>query len=235
MEKQIDKFTFFDLYAEIMDTLTDEERGALLRAICEEMFTEAVRKELKDKKLIFLWGNIYDLLCVDKTARESGTTPKGLNRQMKHFTFYRNFYEAIELMDDKQAGLYGKALYNYALNEQEPSKLPSPVDTYYRLSKRKLALSKVRSKVGKKGGSTVNTPVTIEQINAVQLHGLTSIGIEEFLRRNPQIKNDIYNPSLHLTEGIDWTMLDDCLPISRYHDCKSLYKILMNYKEIISG
>ena len=38
---QLTKFTFYDLYAELMDTLTDEERGKLLRAMCAYAFEDA--------------------------------------------------------------------------------------------------------------------------------------------------------------------------------------------------
>ena len=231
--KQLAQFMFYDLYAELMNVLTDEERGKMIRSMCEFMFNEGAQKELTDKKLIFFWGNIIDYLNADKTAQESGKTPKGLNRQMKHFTFYRNFYEAVELMDDKQAGQYIKAVYNYALKEEEPSKLPSPVDLYYALAKRKLALSKVRSSVGRKGGTSERIPVTTDEINRIQPRGLSSIGVDAFLQNHPQIKNDIYKSSLHLTEGVDWTSLDEMLPMSLYHDCTSLYKILTHKDEIL--
>lgn len=231
-QKQLKQFTFYDLYAELMDVLNDEERGKLLRRMCEFMFVSDEQNELCDKKLIFLWGNIVDYLDTDKQAQLSGKSVRA-SRQMKRFTFYRNFYEAVELMEDKQAGQYIKAIYNYALKNVEPSKLVSPVDLYYTLAKRKLALSKVRSGIGKKGGNTERIPVTTEQVNAIQPKGLSSIGMDGFLKNNPQVKNDIYKSSMHLTEGIDWTMLDEQLYTSKYSDCKSLYQILTHYKEIV--
>lgn len=219
-QTQLKQFTFYDLYAELMDVLNDEERGKLLRRMCEYMFTDEAQNQLADKKLIFLWGNIVDYLEADKQAKLSGKTVRASGR-MQHFTFYRNFYEATELMEDKQVGQYIKAVYNYALNNAEPSKLVPPVDLYYTLAKRKLKLSKVRSSVGKKGGKAERIPATIEQINAIQPQGLSSIGIEGFLKRNPQVKNDIYKSSMHLTEGINWTSLDEELRYSEYMDCKS--------------
>ncbi len=231
-QKQLKQFTFYDFYAELMDVLTDDERGKLLRRMCEYMFVSGEQKELADKKLIFLWGNIVDYLDADKQAQISGKSVRA-NRQLKHFTFYRNFYEAVELMEYKQAGQYIKAVYNYAFNNAEPSKLVSPVDLYYTLAKRKLALSKVRSSIGKKGGNTERIPVTVEQVNAIQPRGLSSIGIEGFLKNNPQVKNDIYKSSMHLTEGVDWTALDEELSVSKYCDCKSLYQILTHYTEIV--
>ena len=234
-KKQLTQFTFFDLYAELMDTLTDEERGKMLRAMCEFMFKNDVQTELIDKKQIFLWGNIIDYLSVDKTAQESGKSPKGLNSRMKHFTFYRNFYEAVELMDDKQSGQYVKAIYNYALNGQEPSKLSSPVDMYFKLAKRKLELSKMRSSVGRKGGQAERIPVSTQQIDEMQPAFLSSMGVAAFLRRHTKIKNDIYKSSLKLTDGIDWDLLDEMLPNSDYYDCTSLYKIVSHYGEIVRG
>jgi len=109
------------------------------------------------------------------------------------------------------------------------------VDLYYTLAKRKLELSKVRSSIGKKGGKAERIPVTTEHVNAIQPEGLSSIGMDGFLKNNPQVKNDIYKSSMHLTEGIDWTMLDYELPNSEYKDCKSLYQILTHNKEIVSG
>ena len=67
---QLTKFTFYDLYAELMDTLTDEERGKLLRAMCEYAFEDAP-PSLTDKKLVYLWGNIVDTLCVGTGKREN--------------------------------------------------------------------------------------------------------------------------------------------------------------------
>lgn len=233
-QNQLMQFTFYDLYAKLMDALNDEERGKLLRRICDYMFKYGEQKELTDKKLIFLWGNIIDYLDVDKKAQLNGKTVRA-RRQMKHFNFYCNFYEAVELMEDKQAGQYVKAIYNYALNNAEPNKLSSPVDLYYTLAKRKLELSKVRSSIVKKGGKAERIPVTTEQVNAIQPKGLSAIGMDGFLKNNPQVKNDIYKSSMHLTEGIDWTMLNYELPNSAYKYCKSLYQILTHNKEIVWG
>ena len=230
-QKQLKQFTFYDLYAELMDVLNDEERWKLLRRMCEYIFTDEEQNELTDKKLVFLWGNIVDYLEADKQAQLNCKSVRA-SRQMKHFTFYRNFYEAVELMEDKQAGQYIKAIYNYALNNIEQSKLSSPVDLYYTLAKRKLELSRVRSSIGKKGGMAERIPVTTEQVNAIQPE-VPSIGIDGFLKNNPQVKNDIYKSSMYLTEGIDWTMLDYELPNSAYRDCKSLYQILTHNKEIV--
>lgn len=226
---QLTKFTFYDLYAELMDTLTDEERGKLLRAMCTYAFEDAP-PALTDKKLVYLWGNIVDTLCVDKEAQESGRTPKGLNRQMKHFMFHRNFYEALPLMDDKQAGQYIKAIYNYTFNEQEPNKLASPIDTYFRLAKRKIQIFKVRSKSGMKGGTAERIKVTDEEIEKETSHK-SVISFEEFMHAYPHIKNDLYESNKYLINGIDWGYLSyDMETNTELKKCTSLFQLLTQYK-----
>ena len=82
--KQLKQFTVYDLYAELMDVLSDEERGKLLRCMCEYMFTDGEQKELTNKKLIYLWGNIIDYLDVDKQAQLNGKTVRASNK-MWHY------------------------------------------------------------------------------------------------------------------------------------------------------
>ena len=234
-KKHLTQFTFFDLYAELMNTLTDEERGKMLRAMCEVMFKDDTQTKLTNKKLIFLWGNIIDYLNVDKTAQESGKSPKSLNRQMKHFTFYRNFYEAVELMDNKQAGQYIKAIYNHVFNEQEPSKLPSPVDMYFKLAKRKLALSKVRSSVGRKGGQAERIKLTDEEINERTKGWDYEPTFYDFKKKHPRIKNDLFASHGHLLEGVEWGLFGMALEKHpKYKMCTSLLEILTHKAEILS-
>lgn len=197
------------------------------------MFSHKEQEQLEDKKLRFLWCNIIDCLEMDKQAQSVGKTPKGLNRQIPHFTFYKNFYEAMELMEDKQSGQYVKAIYGYMFDGKEP-KLNAPVDLYYKLAKRKLELSKIRSNVGKKGGIAERKPITAKQVYAQDKTGIYTIGMDGFLKNNPQIKNDIFKSSLHLTKNIEWNFLNDVLPDSNYRDCKSLYQILSHYDDIIA-
>lgn len=100
-EKQLSQFTFYDFYAEILNGLKDEEAGRMARRICEYMFTDSIASLPVDDKERFYWGNLVDVLQEDKTIELSGKIPKGLNRTIRHFTFYENFYGAIKLMDEK--------------------------------------------------------------------------------------------------------------------------------------
>ena len=153
---------------------------------------------------------------------------------MKHFTFQENFYDALLLLDDKQSGQYIKAICGYMF-EDKTLTLKPPLDGFFALAKRKLDLSKKRRRVGSKGGKTERIPVTTEQVKKADEFAGASIGMDGFLQRYPQVRNDIYKSSMHLTSGIDWTTLAYELPASSYRDSKSLYQILMHYDEIIGG
>ena len=117
--------------------------------------------------------------------------------------------------------------------EDKSPTLKPPIDSFFALAKRKLDLSKTRRRVGSKGGKTERISVTTEQVKSVDKMAGMSIGMDGFLKQYPQVRNDIYKSSLHLTSGIDWTTLADELSTSPYCDCKSLYQILMHYDEIV--
>lgn len=231
-ERQINQFPFYDFYAEILNGLTDEEAGRMAKRMCAFMFTDEPVPEITDGKERFYWGNLVDVLEESKDAVKCGKQSAGLNRRMKHFTFQENFYDALNLLDDKQSGQYVKAICGYMFEDKVPTLKP-PLDGFFALAKRKLDLSKVRRRVGSKGGNAERIPVTTEQVKAADIHAPATIGIDGFLQKNPQIKNDIYKSSVHLTVGVDWSTLEDMLPYSQYRDCKSLYQILTHYKEIV--
>ena len=230
--RQIKQFPFYDFYAEILNGLNDESAGRITKQMCEYMFSKSPLAELTDGKERFLWGNLVDVLEESKEHLLNGTQPKGLNMKMKHFTFQENFYEALLLLDDKQGGQYIKAISGYMFKDKTPTLKP-PLDSFFALAKRKLDLSKTRRRVGSKGGKTERIPVTTEQVKKADEFAGASIGMDGFLQRYPQIRNDIYKSSMHLTSGIDWTTLAYELPDSPYRDCKSLYQILTHCNEII--
>ena len=61
------------------------------------------------------------------------------------------------------------------------------------------------------------------------------LDMDGFLKRNPQIKNNIYPLSMRLTDGVDWTKLADRLPYSVYRNSTNLYQIVAHYKEIVGS
>lgn len=231
-ERQINQFPFYDFYAEILNGLTDEEAGRMAKRMCAFMFTDEPVAEITDGKERFFWGNLVDVLEESKDAAKCGKQSAGLNRRMKHFAFQENFYDALNLLDDKQSGQYVKAICGYMFDDKTPTLKP-PLDGLFALAKRKLDLSKVRRRVGSKGGRTERIPVTADQVREVSDERQGRLDMNGFLQRHPQIKNDIYKSSIYLTADVDWWMLDYVLPHTAYAECKSLYQILTHYKEIV--
>ena len=219
----IKQFPFYDFYAEILCTLKDEEAGRLTKRMCAYLFSTEPLPELSDSKERFYWGNLADVLEESKENLVSGKTPTELNRRMKHFTFQENFYDALNLMDDRQGGQYIKAICGYMFEDKLPTLKP-PVDSFFALAKRKLDLSKMRKRNGHRGG-TAKQKRTPEP----------PLDMDGFLRRQPQVRNDIYRSSMHLTEGINWSLLNDRLPQSVYRDSTSLYQILIHYRDIVGS
>ncbi len=232
IDNKIKQFTFTEFYGELIGSMKDEEAGKFVLRMCKYMFEDIGDQPSNDKKQNFLWGNVIDELTREKEQQLKGKVSKA-NIGTQYFAFIENFYQAMQLMDAKQGGQYIKAICKYMFTDQAPTELPTPIDTYFALAKRKIDLSKTRKRVGKIGGSAERKTVTFEQVKAIQPIGLNSITMQEFLTRHPNIVNDIYKSSIHLTVGIDWTSLDEYLPTSRYFNSKSLYQILTHYNEIV--
>ena len=163
--RQNKHFPFYDFYAEILRGLTDEEAGRMTKRMCAYMFTHDPVVEIKDAKERFYWGHLVDVL---EESKESATP----NRRMKHFGFQENFYDALQLLDDKQGGQYVKAICGYMFEDKIPTLRP-PLDGFFTLAKRKLDLSKMRRKVGSKGGNMERIPVTKEQVRAADFQSTT--------------------------------------------------------------
>ena len=219
----IKQFPFYDFYAQILCALKDEETGRLTKRMCVYMFSSELLADIEDNKERFYWGNLVDILEESKCALQSGKEPSGLNRRMKHFMFQENFYDALCLLDEKHSGQYVKGICEYMFEDKTPTLKP-PVDSFFALAKRKLDLSKMRKRNGSRGG-------TAKHKRAPKL----PLDMDGFLIRQPQVRNDIYRSSMHLTEGVNWSLLNDRLPQSVYRDSTSLYQILIHYRDIVGS
>lgn len=157
---------------------------------------------------------------------------RGTEQTNETFTFQENFYDALNLLDDKQSGQYVKAICGYVFEDKTPTLKP-PLNGFFTLAKRKLNLSKVRRRVGSKGGNAERIPVKSEQVNEANGAPRGHLDMDGFLGRHPDVRNDIYKSSMYLTTDVDWNKLDYLLVHSTYKDCKSLYQILTHYKESV--
>ena len=235
-QKQLTQFTFYDFYWNLMKQSDDAAAGRMAMNICTFMFTGEEVKPLSDKLENYYWRNISEVLSEDKEIELQGKKPKTLNKTMRHFTFLDIYFEAIQLLpEDAQRGQYIKAICEFMFEGTE-RKLKPPVQQHFELAKRRLTLSRTRKKIGSIGGKTPPKPITAKEVAAMVPKGLTTMDFDEFMRRNPQLQNDLYGKGKNLAEGIDWDFLDYCLKDNeKYKNCTSLYKVLYNYKEIISA
>ena len=161
------------------------------------------------------------MMTESKEAEKNGKRPKRLNMKMKHFTFQYAYYKAILLMTDEEIWQYVKAIYGYMVDGGEPKDLNNNVTLYFNLAKRKLAISKTRSIIGKHGGKPRKQTAEMT--------------LDQFLTANPHIRNNLYGNAVELVKDKDFSVLSDKLKASsKWANEQSLYKILSHYDEIIS-
>ena len=306
--RQLTKFTFYDLYGELLEQLEDEAAGRFATLICEYMLTDKEIIPPEDDRENYFWCNIEDILAEDKRIEKSGKIPKTLNAKMRHFTFLERYYKGMKLMKDDDRGVFIKAVCAYMFSGVE-MKLKSPVQGYFALAKKTLNLSQTRKRVGTKGGTAarrsppkVSTGTTeqpprmptgqypntaTEAVRTGQsapsyavsgterqtteqpprmstaqypntATGAARAGqsapsytisgtarqtteqpprvrsLDDFLRANPHVENDLGANDKDLLNGKNWEILNECLQAhDGYKHTKSLRSILSHYEEIL--
>ena len=88
----MEQFTFYELYADILQSMDDVSAGKLASCICAYEFEDKEPAgELSDREN-FYWSNIADILKEVKETERAGKVPKKFNLQSRHFTFYETYY-----------------------------------------------------------------------------------------------------------------------------------------------
>lgn len=100
-QKQLKQFTFYDLYADILNGLNDVDAGKFAKRICEYEFENAEPTDVMTDKEVFYWSNISDMLAEVKEIEMQGKMPKKYNLRVKHFTFYDTYFNAMKLLNDR--------------------------------------------------------------------------------------------------------------------------------------
>ena len=153
-QQQLKQFIFYDIYYDVIAQLEDDEAGRFVKRICNYAFN-GVDSQGKTENENCFWEIIYPTLNDATTIEKQNKKPYYLNRKMKHFTFYHAYARMLNtLKDDVSAGQFIKAMCGYMLESIEPTKLKPPVDAYFKLFRKSLDLSKVRSESGRKGGKS---------------------------------------------------------------------------------
>ena len=117
----MEQFTFYELYADILQNMDDISAGKLANCICAYEFEEKEPVEELSDKENFYWSNIADVLKEVKETESAGKIPKKYNLQSRHFTFYETYYNAMKLMNIRKRGVFVKAICAYMFGNEESS------------------------------------------------------------------------------------------------------------------
>ena len=159
----MEQFTFYELYADILQGTDDVSAGKLASNICAYEFEDREPDgEMTDKE---------HLKEVKETER-AGKKPKRYNLQSRHFTFYATYYNAMKLLNVRKRGIFVKAVCAYMFGNEEPKFEDGTMQGYFTLCKRKLDVSKKRKSSGRRGGAQKKkicaAPLTEETVSEVQ-------------------------------------------------------------------
>ena len=218
----MEQFTFYDIYADVIDQLSDDEAGRFVKRLCGYSVLEQEDKPSKNETENCFWEIILPTLSDATAIERQGKIPYYLNRQMRHFTFKAAYARMLHtIKDDADAGKFIKAICKYMFEGKEPQELASPINNYFKLFRKSFDLSKHRSESGKKGGKAKKKPKK-------------TYTFEDFMRYNPHIQNDLFSEKLK--EDRDWELLNARLKENeKWRTETRLYKILSNYRTIIGG
>ena len=150
----MEQFTFYELYADILQGMDDVSAGKLASNICAyELEDREPDGEMTDKER-FYWSNIADILHEVKKTERAGKKPKKYNLQSRHFTFYATYYNAMKLLNVRKRGTFIKAVCAYMFEDKPPAFEDKTMQGYFNVCKRQMDMSKQKKKAGSKGGKS---------------------------------------------------------------------------------
>ncbi len=199
--KQLKQFTFYELYADILNSLNDADAGKFAKRICEYEFENAEPNTVMTDKEIFYWSNISDMLAEVKEIEMQGKIPKKYNLRAKHFTFYDTYFNAMKLLNDRQCGMFVKAICEYMFVGIVPDFNDKTMQGYFNLCKRKMDISKQRKSVGTSGG---NAKKKLRKKTEAEKIPAETITYEEFRRRYSEIQGELYGSAERYKTALDW-------------------------------
>ena len=161
----MEQFTFYDMYYDAIGQLPDEEAGKFIKRICNYALYDTQDEPSKNDLSNVLWEAIMPFLEKATEIEKTGKIPYYLNRNMKHFSFRLSYANMIKAMtNNKNAGVYIKAMCEYMFNGKIPDELPPELQGAFNIFKKTFDISKARSESGKKGGQVKKKSITLEKI-----------------------------------------------------------------------
>ena len=207
-QEKLKQFTFYELYADILNSLNDVDAGKFAKRICEYEFENAEPNTAMTDKEVFYWSNISDMLAEVKEIEIRGKIPKKFNLRAKHFTFYDTYFNAMKLLNDRQCGMFVKAVCEYMFCGVMPNFNDKTMQGYFNLCKRKMDISKQRKTVGTSGGNAKKKPKKETGEEKIPAEIMT---YEEFRHKYPEIQGELYGSAERYKTALDWTKVAERL------------------------
>ena len=198
-QEKLKQFTFYELYADILNGLNDVDAGKFAKRICEYEFENAKPNDAMTDKEVFYWSNISEILAEVKEIEMQGKIPKKYNLRAKHFTFYDTYFNAMKLLNDRQCGMFVKSICEYMFGGVMPDFNDKTMQGYFNLCKRKMDISKQRKSVGTSGGNAKKKPKkeTESMTNETMIY-------DEFRQKYPEIQGELYGSAERYKTALDW-------------------------------
>lgn len=204
-QEQLNQFTFYELYADILNGLNDVDAGKFAKRICEYEFGNEESTDTMTDKETFYWSNISDMLAEIKAIERQGRIPKKYNLRAKHFTFYDTYYNAMKLLNDRQCGVFVKAICEYMFRGVIPAFKDNTMQGYFNLCKRKMDISKQRKSVGRSGGNVKKKPRAGKEILAeTPTIPNETMTYDDFRQQYPEIQGELYGSAERYKTTLDW-------------------------------
>ena len=209
----MEQFTFYELYADILQGTDDVSAGKLASNICAYEFEDREPDgEMTDKEN-FYWSNIADILKEVKETESAGKKPKKYNLQSRHFTFYAAYYNAMKLLNVRKRGIFVKAVCAYMFEDKPPAFEDKTMQGYFNLCKRKMDVSKKRKASGRTGGvqKKRETAPPMKETTAPAPQGTEEdapqemLTYEEFRAAYPDIQGNLFGSGQAYESVLDWS------------------------------
>lgn len=251
-QKQLKQFTFYDIYADILNCMTDAQAGKLAKTICAYEFENAEPTGKMTDEENFYWENISEMLREVKAIETTGKLPKKYNLKGKHFPFHSLYYKAMKLLNTAKCGIFVKGICKYMLHDELPDFKDRNVAGYFNLCKRQMDISKQKKAAGSKGGKskpadtksevkptedTEEMSPTLQDIPQLtpeeeQSEPTQEMTYEQFMDRYKDIQGTLYGASERYITDLDWT--DVAAKFERDEELnkvRNIYYLARNYDQ----
>lgn len=208
----MEQFTFYELYADILQSMDDVSAGKLANCICAYEFEDREPVEGLPDRENFYWSNIADILKEVKETERAGKVPKKYNLQSRHFTFYETYYNAMKLLNVRKRGVFVKAICTYMFGNEEPRFADRTIQGYFNLCKRKMDLSKRRKASGRTGGVQKKKVCVVSPIEDTTLspQGIQAdaqqekLTYEDFRAAHSDIQGSLFGSAERYKSDLNW-------------------------------